>query len=391
VFHPERRLGQEFWILLTFAAFGLAWALTDSGPLELVGMWGDGLWEILGFAMQMILILVTGHALASSAPVRALLRRLASIPKTSVQAAMLTVLVAAVACFLNWGFGLIVGALLAKELARRMERLDYGLVVAAAYSGFVVWHGGLSGSIPLAIATKGHIVEAATGIVPVTETIFSARNLPTTWALIVSLPLLFGLMAKKSGAQGPEAKAVAVPPEPEPAIDAAPAALEAMTPAARIERSVLLNGLFGAVGVFALGRHFAVRGFDLSLNTVILFFLVLGVILHRTPIAYVRAVEQAIKGAGGIALQFPLYGGIQGIMVTSGLAAVIAHWFISFSTATTFPLFSFFAGGIINFSCPRAAGNGSCRGLSTSRPAWRSASIRRRSRCPSPTAINGRT
>jgi short-chain fatty acids transporter len=67
-------------------------------------------------------------------------------------------------------------------------------------------------------------------------------------------------------------------------------------------------------------------------------------------------VNNAIKGAGGIALQFPLYGGIQGIMVSSGLAAVIAQGFISLSTAKSLPVWTFLAGGLINLFVPSGGG-----------------------------------
>lgn len=114
--------------------------------------------------------------------------------------------------------------------------------------------------------------------------------------------------------------------------------------------------LFALGGVIYLVRHFATKGFDLNLNIVIFIFLILGVIFHLKPINYVRAVNEAIKGAGGIALQFPLYGGIQGIMVSSGLAAIIANWFVSFSNQITFSLFTFLAGGIINLFVPSGGG-----------------------------------
>ena len=68
---------------------------------------------------------------------------------------MLVSVVSLTASWINWGFGLVVGALFAKELARQV-RVDYRLLVASAYSGFVVWHGSLAGSVPLAIATSGH-------------------------------------------------------------------------------------------------------------------------------------------------------------------------------------------------------------------------------------------
>ena len=63
--------------------------------------------------------------------------------------------VSTLCCWLNWGFGLIVGALLAKEVARRVNDVDYPLLIASAYSGFVIWHAGLSGSIPLQMAAEG--------------------------------------------------------------------------------------------------------------------------------------------------------------------------------------------------------------------------------------------
>ena len=338
-----------FAILLTFVAFVMALALTGKGFMALITMWGNGLYGIIAFAMQMILILVTGHALASSKPVKAFLRTLASIPKDGSQAAMLNCFVVGVASFLNWGFGLVVGALLARELARRVKGTDYSFVVAAGYSGFVIWHGGISGSIPLAVATKGHLVEKLTGVIPVTSTIFSGPNLIITWFIIFTLPLLFKMMAPKpENIRTVDPELLVEPPEPD-----APAK---QTVATWLENSVAINMLFGAMGVLYLGHHFATKGFDLSLNIVICIFFIAGVILHMTPINYVRAMNEAIKGAGGIALQFPLYGGIQGIMVSSGLAAIIAKWFISFSTPFTFPLFTFIAGGVINFFVPSGGG-----------------------------------
>jgi len=338
-----------FAILLTLVTFGMAWGFTDTTFMQLIGMWGDGLWGILGFAMQMILVLVTGHALATSKPIKSLLAMVASIPKNPQQAAMLTVFVAGIASFFNWGFGLVVGALLAKEMARKVKNLDYALVVAAAYSGFVIWHGGVSGSIPLAIATKGHIMENMIGIIPVTQTIFSSWNLIITWTIILTLPFLFKFMSPRPE----DVKRI------DPTLLIESPAVEAPkkhTFATWLEHSVVINMLFGGMGVIYLVNHFMTKGFSLSLNIVIFCFLVLGVIFHLKPINYVRAVEEAIKGAGGIALQFPLYGGIQGLMVASGLGAVIVQWFVALSTPTTFPLLSFYAGGIVNMFVPSGGG-----------------------------------
>ena len=78
-----------FAMLLTLLTFVIALWLTPQTPISMVKMWGDGFWNLLAFGMQMALIIVTGHALASSAPVKSLLRTAASAAKTPVQGVML--------------------------------------------------------------------------------------------------------------------------------------------------------------------------------------------------------------------------------------------------------------------------------------------------------------
>src|ERR1700752_3838323 len=127
----------------------MAFGLTPKTPAELVVIWGSGFWNLLAFTMQMAMILVTGHALASSGPVKRLLVALASSARTPAQGVMLVAFVGAVACAVNWGFGLVLGAMLSREVAKRVQGTDYRLLVACAYMGFLTWHGGLSGSVPL--------------------------------------------------------------------------------------------------------------------------------------------------------------------------------------------------------------------------------------------------
>ncbi|MDR2050825.1 MAG: short-chain fatty acid transporter [Deltaproteobacteria bacterium] len=339
-----------FAVILTFVSFLGAFALTDKGVMDILQAWGDGLWGLLGFSMQMILIVVTGHTMAISRPIKKLLATLASIPKTPAGAAALCSFVAGICFWINWGFGLIVAALLARELARRVRGLDYGYVVASGYTGLVVWHGGLSGSIPLAVATKGHLVEKLTGIIPTTETIFTGPNLIICGVTILALPVLFKFMCPTGSDVHVVDPALLVDPEEpkEPAVK---------TLAQKLEYSRVVTLVLGLMGVVYLLRYFYVNGaMNLSLNIVIFVFMWAGIILHGTPISYVRAVNEAIKGAGGIAVQFPLYSGIQGIMIGTGLAGIVAQWFISFSTELTFPLFTFIAGGIINFFVPSGGG-----------------------------------
>ncbi|BBI53197.1 hypothetical protein HORIV_56180 [Vreelandella olivaria] len=143
-----------FVLLLTLIASVAAIAIERQTPLAVLRFWGDGFWGLLTFSMQMLLVLVTGFMLASSPPVKRILQKIAGTAKSPGGAIILVTLVSLAASWINWGFGLVVGALFAKELAR-LIRVDYRLLVASAYSGFVVWHGGLAGSIPLTIATEG--------------------------------------------------------------------------------------------------------------------------------------------------------------------------------------------------------------------------------------------
>lgn len=78
-----------FAMLLTLLTFGIALWLTPQTPISMVKFWGDGFWNLLAFGMQMALIIVTGHALASSGPVKSLLRTAASAAKTPAQGVML--------------------------------------------------------------------------------------------------------------------------------------------------------------------------------------------------------------------------------------------------------------------------------------------------------------
>ncbi|MFP3488986.1 TIGR00366 family protein, partial [Staphylococcus sp. SIMBA_130] len=108
--------------------------------------------------------------------------------KTPGQAVMLVTFVALVACLINYGFGLVVGALFAVHVAKRVPAVDYRILIASAYSGMLIWHGGFSGSVPLLIATPGHFLEDTMGIIPVVDTLFSPFNIFIVITLLITLP-----------------------------------------------------------------------------------------------------------------------------------------------------------------------------------------------------------
>lgn len=357
-----------FCLLLTLLTFALAWVFTPAAPLELVNHWYAGLWSILPFAMQMILILLTGYTLASSGPIKRGMVWLASIPKDQGSAVVLLTVASMLAALLHWGFALVASALLARELGRRVPHCDFGFLVASAYCAFVIWGSGLSSSIALVTATAGsemNFVEKFTGAgpLPLSETLLSPMNIALVLATLVTLPLLFRwMMPRGNQIRTVDPKvldALEPPPEPEREKKDAP---EKLTPAQRLERSPLVLYTFLLLGAVYLVRHFWTRGFALDLNVVILLFLVLGMALHGRPAAYVRSFNHAARVAGPLALQYPLYGGLMGLMSSSGLAGLVAQSFVAYSNEATFPFFAFVSAAVINFFIPSGGGQWAVQG-----------------------------
>lgn len=337
-----------FVILLTLVAALAAVIGEQRSPMEVITMWGDGFWELLNFTMQMLLVLLTGHMLASTPLIKGWLRALASTAKTAPRAIVLVTLVSLMASWINWGFGLVVGALFAKELARQV-RVDYRLLVASAYSGFLVWHGGLAGSVPITIATKGHFAEASMGIISTSDTIFSVFNLSIVIALFIVVPLINRLMMPA------EQESIYVDPallleEPEEQTQ------DANRPAERLENSRILSLIVGLGGIIYLFSYYVIRGGSLNLNVINFTFLFLAILLHGTPRRLLTSLNEAIKGGAGIVIQFPFYAGIMAIMIKSGLAASLSEWMVSFATATTLPFWTFLSAGIVNIFVPSGGG-----------------------------------
>ena len=183
-----------FCIILTIVVFIGALPATHAGVIAVINAWGVGVWNLLAFSMQMVLVLVLGSAFANAPAIKKLIARIASIAKTPIQAIIVVTFFSLLACWLNWGFGLVVGAILAKELARQVKGVDYRLLIASAYSGFVVWHAGISGSIPLALATPdapgapGALATATGGAV--THIISTSQTIFAPWNLICCLIIL---------------------------------------------------------------------------------------------------------------------------------------------------------------------------------------------------------
>lgn len=361
-----------FCIILTIVVFIAAMPVAGMNPIEVANAWGSGVWGLLAFSMQMALVLVLGSALANAPAIKKLIVKLAGVPKKPVGAVAFVTVISAICCFINWGFGLIIGALLAKEVAKKIKGLDYRLIIAAAYSGFVIWHAGISGSIPLGMTALNadgvvdNTAGAVTEIVPTSQTIFSAWNLIMVLAVVV-------VVAFVNAKMHPDPKdVVSIDPK---LLEDAPDNTEVkarkdQTPAEKLENSMVLSYIVVVIGAIYLIYYFVNAGSilnALSLNIVNLIFLILGIAFHKTPISYVRAITESAESAGGIILQFPFYAGIQGMMVTVGsngvsLASAISTAFVNISTPRTFPVLCYLAAGIVNFFVPSGGGQWAVQG-----------------------------
>ena len=350
-----------FAIILTIVVFIAAMCATGLGPIGIVAAWGDakgGFWNLLAFSMQMALVLVFGSAMASARPCKKALRAVAGLCHNDKQAILVTTFVSTICCWLNWGFGLVIGALLAKEVVRRVPTVDYPLLIASAYSGFVIWHAGLSGSIPLDLVA-GKAFGDVTYQAPITATVFHPMNLIMVGVILILMPLV-------NYAMHPD-KEHTITVDPTLLVDEEERTYPKDTPAEKVEHSKILWIITVILGFSYIIYYFVQNGFTLGLNIVNMIFLFLGLLLHGDLRRYVDAIADAAAGAAGILLQFPFYAGIMGMMVATNaegtsLAGVISNFFVSISNNVTFPMLSFLAAGIVNFFVPSGGGQWAVQG-----------------------------
>ncbi len=353
-----------FAIVLTIITFLGGIGLTGQSPFQMILHWAGpkGFFGLLSFTMQMVLVLVLGSAMAQAPVFKRILQKFAKSAKTPVRGIMITAFVSVIACWINWGFGLVIGALLAREIAKEVKGIDYRLLIASAYSGFVVWHGGISGSIPLQVANPGALATVAPQIfdksftIATSQTIFSPMNLFISGIIIFGLPFVCKAMIPD------EKHTIEVDPLKLVELEIPAEDPSTFSPADKLERSKILWSITLLMGFAYIIYNFTKVGLNLSLDFVNFIFLFVGVLLHGSLRRYIDAVNEAAKSAGGIILQFPFYAGIMGMMTGANpetgisLAGVISNAFVSISNQTTFPIFTFWSAGIVNFFVPSGGG-----------------------------------
>jgi short-chain fatty acids transporter len=362
-------------IILTFFTFILALVFgndeiyynSDKNSIALTAeFWYEGLWNVngLAFAVQMMLMLLLGHVLALSKSIDKLLNNLSSYCTSNAKAAFIITFFTILFGLFNWGLGLIFGALFARkigEYASQMgHKINYAFIGACGYVGMMVFHGGLSGSAPIKVSDKNHLINMMEGVelktvlpetLPMSETVFSTMNITASIALLIIVPLVMFWVAKKI-----KVAKVSIPPG-----NVKPMEKKGNIGMEKADHSKIVGLIVGSLFlVFSLykilqSENIATLSF-LTPNFINFTLLGLGLVMHRNIVKFLSSIDQAIGGVSGILIQFPLYYGIMAIMKDSGLMTSVAEYVSSIATNETFPILTLMSSGALNVLVPSGGG-----------------------------------
>jgi len=356
-----------FAIILTYVAAAAALIWQGSSLPEIALAWYGGFWNLLQFAMQMVIILVTGCVVAFHPRVKAGIQRLVQLPKNGRQAVVLVGLGSMITGWASWGLGLIFGAILAREMGKVAHRdrmaVHYPLLAVAGYMGMsLTWGWGTSSSAGLLQATDGNVFMVqgiVDRVIPATEWVFHPYPLTlTALAMVFASIMLYLLAPPDANSRGIE-HYVDLGAEADAAQERA-AATEVSGPRTlsdRLDNSRILGGVLALTGTVMFIRAFATQGLGaLDLNVFNFGFLMIGMLLYISPARYQDEFNDAVKGSAGVILQFPFYAGIIGIMVGTGLVDTMTETLLSIATESTFPITVWLTGAVMNVFVPSAGG-----------------------------------
>jgi len=334
----------------------VATLLVGASPLQSAQWFGSGFWDLVAFTMQMALIILTGYAVATSAPVFAIIRRLAAIPRTGPGAAAFVGLFSMLSSLLSWSFSLIFSALLAKEVTHRVRGADYRALGAAAYLGIgSIWALGLSSSAALIMAAPASLppsILKISGIIPLSQTL----GLWQSMLIAALLAILSTAICYYSAPPAPQARSMA-----DMSVEYTPARVSigrAEKPGEWLEYSPLLTIFLGACGLVYLAREVVDKGaaIILDLNHFVFAFLIAGLLLHWRPRSFAKAISAGVPSVAGVLIQYPLYAGMVKMMTESGLAKRLAEFFVDVSNAHTFPFLVGIYSAVLGLFIPSAGG-----------------------------------
>lgn len=350
-----------FALLLTLITALTSFIWLGAAPIKIVQAWYEGFWSLLEFGMQIVLIIITGFAIALSPIVNKGIDKLTYYIKTPKQVYYFVVLIGGLLSFISFGW-IVITCVFARELALRIKGINYPFLIACVYFSGGSWVSGFSSSIPLLLGTKNNfLIEAGilSETIPTAVTLVSPLNISVLMLYLVFAPLMIVFLIPKSkrirelsAMQESKAsqKMVSIKEE------ATELNLSYKAISDRLNNAILLQAIIVLMGLSYIVYHFYTNGFNLNFNIMIFIFLILGMALHQTPMRYIIAMKRSSSNISGILLQYPFYAGIMGIMLYTGLGEKSAEIMASVANKDTYPFFAYATGGIINFAIPSGGG-----------------------------------
>jgi short-chain fatty acids transporter len=345
-----------FALLLTIFVF-VASCATGRAAFDVVTDFGDGFWGMVPFTMQMVMVILGGFVVASSPPVRRLIGFLARIPSSPRGAVAFVAVVATATSLVSYGFSLVFSGFLVREISRRPLKADYRALGAAAYLGLgSVWALGLSSSAALMMATASTVPQPLlkiSGVIPLSDTIYTWQSLLTAGILIlVSAAVAFFSAPTRDVSRTRESLGVGFEP------GRATTERRLITPAHWLEQTPILTILIVLLGLSFLAHKISEKGwlFALNLDTYNLLFLMLGLMLHWSPMSFTKAASEAAPATTGVLVQFPFYAGIFGMITFSPISKILAGLFLKFSSHDTYPVLVSIYSAVLGFLVPSGGG-----------------------------------
>jgi short-chain fatty acids transporter len=352
-----------FAILLSFAVYLLGIFVALQGPFDMVRYWVNGFWNFLSFGMQLVLLIVAGFSVGISPVSQRILRSLGRISPSPRRAMFFITALAALCSWIHWGIGILAGSFLARETGRRLPKADYPMLVASAFIGLWAGNFGFAVMESPAVRRAGAFLGAHIG----------PDSFPqTSLSLMILAGFLLGTLAVAAlmGFLCPEEKE-AVPMdltiherfhEEEHAEEVFLAAEKDFHPPGRRSLGVWLEHsrwpvwLASIMGFCYIVFWFYGNDFTINLNMINFILFILALVLHDTPMHFLKSMEKSARTASGIIVQFPFYAGIQGMLASSGLAGIFFGWISYVAGAASYPAFVYLATLVTNLFAPTAEG-----------------------------------
>lgn len=349
-----------FALILTFIAIVSAILFTDSTTFNVLGYWFDGVPDLFTFAFQLIITYAAALVLVDTPIMKRSISRMATLVKTPSAAYISTSIIGALTSFLGWYIGPVITSLYARAIGQNVEAVDYRLLAAVAYSSFTISLTGISGTIPLFVATEGELTDMLGGLYSLKDTTFSLLNMSTAFAIVAVTTIIFYFIGRdKKDIVTYQDLAIDKHDSTDHQQDSDKASETKVhtTFAEKINHSRPVIFVIGLLGLIYLVYFLGGEGLDgLNLNTVAFIAIILGFLIHRNPTTYAESFTKNMNATSSIALQFPLYGGIAAVLFGSGLTDILSEWIVNLATDFTFPVFTFIMTGFINLFIPSAGG-----------------------------------